>query len=162
MIVDVFKPKGKFFLEHYNKDGVFLGKYELDNGVTDEGVNFNFDVFFNSGSQATVWYIGLIDNASFTTGLAPGDTLASHTGWIENTNYSGNRKTWTSGAAAGRNVINSSSVDFTMSATVTIKGLFITNVDTGSSGKLWSTATFGSSIPLSSTDVLKVVYSLSA
>lgn len=162
MVVQPFRPKGKFFVEHYDKDGLLKGKYEIPNGVTDEGVNEIFDVMFNSASQSTTWYIGLIDNASFTTGLSNSDTLASHSGWIENTNYSGNRKTWTSGAAAARAITNGTSVDFTMSATVTIKGLFITNVNTGTSGKLWSTATFGSSIPLVNTDVLKVVYSLSA
>jgi hypothetical protein len=160
---DPFKPKGKFQIEHFDKDGVLKGVYEIPNGITDVGLNHILETQFRSGTPVATWYIGLIDNASFSA-LAAGDTMASHAGWIENSDYDeATRVAWTPGAASARSMTNGTTCDFTMNATKTIKGIFITSVSTkgGTTGTLWSTAAFGSTVAVVDNDVLKVTYTLS-
>ena len=107
-----------------------------------------------------------MDNAGFSA-FATADTMASHAGWAETSGYSNaNRPQWTCGAAASRQITNSVTVDFNINATVTVKGLFIcggTGASTkgGSTGTLWSAAAFGSTVAVTSGDVLKVTYTLS-
>lgn len=157
-----FKPKGKFKIEHY-REGKLLDVYEVPNGIVDEGLNHILETEFHAGTPITAWYIGLIDNASFSA-LANADVMASHAGWLESADYTNaTRPQWTAGAAAARAITNSVTVDFTMNATKTIKGIFIASDSTksGTTGKLWSTAAFGSTVSVNNTDVLKVTYSLS-
>jgi len=152
--------RGKFFVEHRNKDGKLIGLYRVPNGITDEGLNKILDDMFNSGTQSATWYIGLIDNSGYT-GVADSDTLASHSGWSEFASYSGTRQTWTVGAASSRSVTNSSTVDFTMTAGGAVRGILVCDVTSGSSGKLWATALFSSSITVATSDVLKITYTVS-
>lgn len=161
--VSEFRPKGKFQIEHRNNLGELLGVYDIDNAIVDVGLNHILGVEFGAITQVATWYIGLIDNASFTA-LANGDTMSSHSGWIENAGYSNsNRPTWTAGTASARSITNGSTVDFTINATNTIKGIFITsdNTKSGTSGTLWSTASFGSTVSVTSGDTLKVTYTVS-
>ncbi len=152
--------RGKFFVEHRNKDGKLIGLYRIPNGIVDVGMDFLLDCMFNSGTQSATWYIGLIDNAAYS-GVADGDTLASHAGWTEFTDYSGGRKTWTVGAASGRSVTNGSTVDFTMTGSGGVRGIFATDQASGTSPILWATALFSSSITVESSDVLKITYTVS-
>jgi len=155
--------RGKFFLEHFNKADELLGRYEIPNGIVDVGMNYLLETGFHGGTAVTTWYIGLIDNDGFSA-LAAADTMASHAGWSESSAYSNaNRPTWSVGAAATRAVTNSSTVDFNINATATIKGIFITSNNTkgGTTGTLWSTAAFASNVGVSSGDVLKVTYTVS-
>jgi hypothetical protein len=90
--------------------------------------------------------------------------MASHAGWTESTDYDEvSRVTWNPDAAASRAVTNSTTVDFTMNATKTIKGIFITSNNTkgGTTGTLWATAAFSSNASVVATDVLKVTYTVS-
>lgn len=158
-----FMPKGKYKIEHHNAAGDLLGVYEIPNGIVDVGLNHILETEFNGGTPVTTWYIGLIDNASFSA-LAAGDTSASHAGWIENSDYDeATRPEWTAGTAAARSITNASTVDFSMNATKTIKGIFIISNATkgGSTGVLWSTAAFGSTVSVNNGDTLKVTYTLS-
>ncbi len=158
-----FNMKGRYKVEHRNAAGELLGEYEIPNGIVDVGLNHILETEFNGGTPITAWYIGLIDNASFSA-LAAGDTMASHAGWIENNDYTeSTRPEWTAGTAATRSITNAVTVDFTINATKTIKGIFITSVSTkgGSTGVLWSTAAFGSTVGVGSGDTLKVTYTLS-
>jgi hypothetical protein len=162
-VKDDFRARGKFRIEHRNKDGKLLGIYEVPNGIVDVGLNHILETEFHSGSQVTTWYIGLIDNASFSA-LAAADTMASHAGWVESADYTeANRPTWTAGAAAARTITNAVTVDFSINATKTIKGIFITsnNTKSGTTGTLWSTAAFGSTVSVNNGDTLKVTYTLS-
>lgn len=154
--------RGKFKVVHSDKDGNVKGEYEFPNGIVDVGMNHILETEFNGGTPVTSWFIGLINNAGFTA-LANADTLASHSGWVEATGYSeATRPEWTAGTAASRAITNSSTVDFTINATATIKGIFITSSSTksGTSGVLWSTAAFSSNASVVSSDVLKVTYSV--
>lgn len=156
--------KGKFHIEHYNKAGELIGKYEVPNGIVDVGLNHILETEFNGGTPITAWYIGLVDNAGFSA-FANADTMASHAGWVEtHTTYSaGTRPEWTAGTAASRSITNAVTVDFSMTGTITVKGIFITSVSTkgGSTGTLWSTAAFASNVTANNGDTLKVTYTVS-
>lgn len=152
--------RGKFFVEHRNKDGKLIGLYRIPNGIVDVGMNFILDCMFNSGTQSATWYIGLIDNSGYTA-VADSDTLASHAGWTEFTTYTGGRKAWGVGAAAARAVTNGTTVDFTMTGAGAVRGIFTTDQSAGTSPVLWATALFSSSITVASSDVLKITYTVS-
>lgn len=159
--IDLLKLKGKFFVEHYDKDGNLKGKYPVNNGITNAGKNSILDVYFNSGTPLTTWYIGLIDNGVGSNTLAAGDTLASHAGWAEFTNYSGNRVAWGQGAASSQQVTNASPATFTITGGGgTLYGIFVCTVNTGTSGVLWSTAAFSATVPVVAGDQMKVTYTL--
>ncbi len=154
--------RGKFSVEHV-RDGKVIGQYAMPNGIVDVGLNHILETEFNGGSQVTAWYIGLIDNASFSA-LSNSDTTASHGGWIENTDYDeATRPEWTAGTAATRQITNASTVDFSINSTETIKGIFITSLATkgGSTGTLWATAAFGSNVSVQNGDTLKITYTVS-
>ena len=154
--------KGKFVVEHFNKDGEKVGEYDFPNGIVDEGLNHILDTQFNSGTAVTTWYIGLVDNAGFSA-FANADVMNSHAGWTESTAYgAANRVTWSSGAAASRAVTNATTADFAMNATTTLKGIFVTsnNTKSGTTGVLWSTAAFSSNVTANNGDTLKVTYSV--
>lgn len=139
-----------------------LWEVDFNNGITDVGIHFALDRLTNVGSPSALsWYAGLIDNTSFT-GVADTDTMASHSGWIENVDYSESvRQTLNFSAAASRTI--SDSVSFSINATVTIKGLFVNsdNTKSGTTGTLFSTALFATAPALVSGNTLTANYSLS-
>jgi hypothetical protein len=153
---------GVYTLEHV-RDGEEIGFYVAKNDVTTLGLSHILDVQFHGTTQVATWYLGLIDSAGFTA-LADGDTLASHGGWSEFTNYTGNRQEWTEGAAVSGVMTNAATVDFAITGSGTIKGLFLSSVASGTSGVLWSTALFsgGSEATVVASDTLKLTYTINA
>lgn len=150
-----------FNAEHWRK-GKLIARHKGMNGITTEGKNFILDVMFGKGTpetQTDPWYIGLINNSP-TPSLADGDTLASHSGWSESSDYSGNRKEWSDADASAGSKASSSTSDFAIDATVTIYGIFVCGVATGTSGKLWTTGAFTAPIALVNGDTLKVNYTI--
>ena len=139
------------YADIYNADGSFNRREKLTlrfwNGITTAGINNLFNVYFGATSKASAWYLGLIASSGYSA-LSAADTISSHAGWTEETsNYSQtNRPTWTPASASGGSVSNSSSVDFTMTGSVTVKGIFVVNENTkgGTTGTLWATALFTS------------------
>lgn len=158
-----FKPKGLFKIEHY-RSGDLLNTYEFPNGVTTVGKNHALDVVFGGTTQVATWNIGFI-NASGFTAVAASDTMASHSGWTEFTNYtSATRVAWDEAAAAASgSLVSNSTSDFTINSAGTLKGVFINSVNTksGTTGTLWSTALFAADVTVANTDVLKISYSVS-
>lgn len=150
----------------YNADGSFNRREKLTlrfwNGITTAGINNLFNVYFGATSKAAAWYMGLIASSGYSA-LAAADTMSSHAGWTEETsNYSqSTRPTWSPASASGGSVSNSSSVDFTITGSVTVKGIFITDNSTksGTTGTLWATALFTSGDQaLVNGQTLKVTY----
>lgn len=132
------------------------------NGVTTVGKNHLLDVVFSSGSANATWYIGLIDNDSFSA-LLDADTLASHSGWSElipGTDYTGNRLEWTEGSASGGSKTSSSDTTFPMLTTKTVYGILISSAASGTSGVLMATGAFDSTIDVINGDSLKVSYTI--
>lgn len=161
MSIHKLRFRGTYHVDHFDKVGNFKGRYEINNGITNQGKNTILDTYFNSITQiaSTSWYIGLIDGSGTPT-LASGDTLSSHSGWTEFTSYSGNRQLWGQGSSSGQAVTNSSPATFNISATGTLYGIFIPSAATGTTGTLWSTAAFTTPVPVSNGDQMKVTYTL--
>lgn len=156
--------KGRYVIEHLDSEGNLKGQYEIPNGIVDEGLNNILDVMFHGESQTATWYIGLVDNDGWTA-WSDSDTLSSHAGWSEFTDFTeANRVAWTEGAASSRSMTNAATCDFSINASGNVKGIFISSNDvksTGNTGTLWSTAAFSSVVATSNGDTLKVTYTVS-
>lgn len=164
MFTQKAKLAGRFVVEHRDCDDNLKAIYDFPNGIVDQGLNHILDTQFNSGSAVTTWYIGLVDNSGFSS-FADADTLSSHAGWSEFTNYTeANRVTWQSDAASSRAVSNSTTADFSINASGNLKGIFVSSnstKSTGNTGTLWSTAAFSSVVATANGDTLKVTYTVS-
>ena len=158
------KLAGFWNIDCYDKDGNKKWTEKIENAVTNEGLNDALNVELAADTQNTSWFIGLINDTAFSA-LAAADTLASHAGWTEDSNYSGTRPTWTVAQAADQvtTVTNAATVDITMTGGTTLKGMFLASVNTGSAGKLFSTGLFtGGDRALLTSDVLKATYTINA
>jgi hypothetical protein len=173
--------RGRFVVEHFRK-GVKIGQYEFPNGIANQGKNKLLDIMFHGVSAITTWWLGLIDNASYSA-LAAADVyaqLAGSNGWREFTDYTdpanadsaSTRPEWTEGAAASQAITNASPVVFDITDTGTVKGLFLvgghadcqTKDNTAAAGGiLWATALFNTGdVAVNADDQLKVTYTVSA
>lgn len=153
---------GVFRIQHI-RNGVVINDFTAKNGVTNEGLNDILDVYLDAGSQKTLWYVGLIDDPAT---LAAGDVMNSHAGWTEATEYDEtNRVTCVFEEPSGQSVSNSvTAATFTINATISVHGVFLTsdNTKSGTTGTLWATAPFATKLDLVSTDVLNVTYTVTA
>lgn len=158
------KIGGRFVLEIWRK-GRLHKRHLFHNGVTTDGLNDLLDVGFMGGGQHTDWYFGLINGATAPT-LAAADTMASHSGWTEITDYDeASRRDWNPVASGDNLIVNTVYPSFTINASVTVAGVFITSNSTkgGTSGTLWSTGLFDNgNAALESGDILKTYYELGA
>jgi len=155
---------GRFVVEHRDSGDKLKAVYDFPNGIVDEGLNSLLDVYFGGSAQIGTWYIGLVDNSGWSA-FADADTLSSHAGWSEFTSYTeANRVTWAEDAAASRAITNSTTADFSINATGNVKGIFVSSNNvktTGTTGTLWSTASFSSVVATANGDTLKVTYTVS-
>lgn len=158
-------PKGQFIVEVF-REGELVECRKFDNGITNAGKDALLDIMFHADTQVATWYIGLIDNAGFTA-LADSDTHDVHAGWVENTDYDeATREAYVEAAASSQSITNSASVaEFTMNASVTLKGMFMASLSTKGStsaaATLWSTGAFSSNLSVISGDLVRVTYTLS-
>ncbi len=167
----------RFKVEHY-RGGKLIGVYEGCNDITTEGKNFLLDVMFGNTTAANPWYIGLINNSPTPT-LAATDAYDDINGandWTEFTNYeisaAAVRGTWDEGAASGGSMTNSTPITCVIQAGGgTVYGIFVCGLganasvhgDHANDGKLWATAPFsGGAVTLSSSDELKITYTVNA
>ena len=131
---------------------------EKKNLITTVGLNHILDTQFHAGTAVTTWYIGLKGAGT----PAAGDTMASHATWSEISDYSGDRKEWTEGAASGGSMTNASSVDFSITGTATIAGAFLNTASTGTAGTLYGVVDFSSARSVISGDTLQVTVTVTA
>lgn len=166
---DGAKATGKYVVECFDKDGNLKWVAETPNLVVNVGLQYMAGSALTSTAQITTWYLGLYGAAS-SNNPAAGDTMAAHGGWTENTNYSeADRPAATFAAATNANpsvVTNTASkATFTMNATTTVGGAFLTSNNTkgGSTGTLFSAADFQSPGDRSvvNGDILNVTYTFS-
>lgn len=156
---------GVFTTVCYDKNGHEKWVEINPNLVVNVGLQAMNTQFFTGSAYTAAWYIGLVNGTSASTTFSGGDTLASHAGWTENTDYSGTRKAATFGAATladPSNINNASSTaSFTITGNATIAGAFLANVTSGTSGLLFSVSDFQSpgDRTVVSGDVLVVTYS---
>lgn len=173
---------GRFEVEHY-RGGKLLDTYAFDNDITDEGLNNILSVAFNGGTQITVWYMGLIDDASFTA-LDDTDTYddinQAGNDWDEFTDYTDanngdsatTRPAWQEDAPSSQSITNGTTKSiYDITAGGTVKGVFLcggigaaqTKGDHAPGGTLWATALFsGGDVTVSNGDQLKITYTVNA
>lgn len=159
-----FRMGGVWTWQVFDADGTRLRGGIFYNMVPTAALTDVLSVYLGSGVQKTSWFIGLIDNASFSA-LAASDTSAAHSGWAESSAYSESvRQTISFGSAAGGLIASSASLSFTANATVTIKGAFVISNSTkgGSTGLLFATGAFDSTQSLVSGQILKIDYDCGA
>jgi hypothetical protein len=137
---------GVFTVHCYDKDGNLKWKEVNPNLVVNEGLKFMNDTFFTGSGYTATWYLGLVTGPGAGNTYAAADVLATHTGWTEFTNYSGDRGAITLGAATAADpsvTTNASPVQFVITSTGgTVAGAFLTDVDTGTVGTLFSVSNF--------------------
>lgn len=160
--VEQAQATGFYTIECLSPDGAVKWSDSIENVVCTLGKNSLLDVGLG-GAAFTAFKLGLIDNASFTA-VAAADTMASHAGWIESTAYSNaSRPTPTFNAAATGSKATTATA-FTINATATINGCFLTDTATkgGATGLLYSCGSFsGGNRAVINGDTLNVTYTAS-
>lgn len=149
---------GSHWLFECIRQGKVIWTREYDNLVTTAGLNKLLDATFSTGFATPAWFVGLVSSGPT---FAAADTMSSHTGWTENTSYAATtRPALTPGTIASGSFDNSASkASFTMSASTTIGGAFLTTSSTkgGTTGTLYAEGAFtGGDETLASADVLNV------
>lgn len=159
------EARGTYVVECYDKDGNIKWADDFQNLVTTVGKNDALDKYLAGSAYTAAWYLGLIGATSYTTGVAAGDTAASHAGWVEDQSYSQSSRptaSWSS-AAAGSKSLASAAV-FSITGNVTIKGCFLASSATkgGTAGVLYSAGLFtGGDKVVQNGDTLNVSYTAS-
>ena len=163
---DALGAGGVYSVECVGPDGQVKWTDTFHNLVMNEGVQDMNTQYFKGSAYTASPFLGLVTGPGSGTTFAAGDTLASHAGWTESTDYAGSRKAVTFGTATTANpsvITNSASPSsFVMNATVTIAGAFLCTVASGTSGVLFSAGDFtGGDKLVDSGDTLNVTYTFS-
>ena len=157
---------GVYTVECIGPDGQTKWVDTFNNLVMNEGLQDMNAKYFNGSSYTADHYVGLIQGPASGNTIAAADSLASHAGWPETTDYSGARKALTMGSATDADpsvISNTASVaSFAMNATVTVAGAFVATVSSGTTGVLFSAGNFtGGDKFVDSGDTLNVTYQFS-
>lgn len=159
---------GVFHVQCLDKDGNLKWEDQMHNLVVNEGLQDMNTQYFKGSTYTAAFFLGLITGPGSSTTYAAADTLASHAGWTEYTDYSGSRKAVTFGTAttADPSVISNSASpsSFTISgAGGVVAGAFLCTVSSGTSGVLFSEADFQSpgDRTVVAGDTLNVTYTFS-
>jgi hypothetical protein len=172
-IGEAAEAHGRYEVECIGADGKLKWREVIENVVATVGKNLMLDTAF-AGSAYTVVgpYMGLISSVSYSA-VAAGDTMASHSGWLEAgganaPTYSGNRKTavWSASSAGSKAL--SAALSFAITSSGTVKGAFLNfgsgavNTKDDTNGVLWSAGTFSTGDKaVVNGDTLNVNYSTS-
>ena len=166
---DSASAKGVYKVQCHDAQGNLKWEAEAPNLVVNGGLQDMNAKYFTGSSYTATWYLGLY-GAGSTNNPAASDTMSSHAGWTENTSYSqATRPACTFGTPSTANpsvATNSASpATFSINATTTIGGAFLTSNNTtgGTTGTLYSAADFSSpgDRAVVSGDTLSVTYTLS-
>lgn len=145
----VAAAKGRFTLTCFDKDGNLKWEAESPNLVVNVGLQDMNTKYFTGSGYTAAWYLGLY-GAAASNNPAAGDTMASHAGWTEFTNYSNaTRPACAFGTATTANpsvISNSASpAQFNINGAGGIVGgafLVTNNTKGGSTGTLFSASDF--------------------
>jgi hypothetical protein len=159
---------GVYHVQCFDKDGNLKWEEQGKNLVVNAGLKDMNDKYFAGSSYTAAWFVGLITGPGASNTYIAGDTLPTHAGWTEFTNYSGSRKAAVFGVAttADPSVISTSAspASFTISgAGGVVAGAFLASVSSGTSGVLFSEANFQApgDRTVVSGDTLNVTYTFS-
>lgn len=155
--------KTHYRIEAFDRHGRRKWVEEFDNLVVNEGLDDLLSKYFKGSGYTAAHYVGLTDGSPTA---AAGDTLASHAGWSEVTDYDeAARPDLTLGSVSSQSVDNSASkASFTINASVTIGGAFVATDNTkgGTTGTLYGIGAFSADRSLGSGDTLNVTVTLTA
>lgn len=149
-------PFMTYTLQCVGADGAVKWEETFRNVVTTVGKNDLLDKYLKGSAYTAGWKLGLKGTGTAVVG----DTLASHAGWAEVTPYAGNRPAITWGtSSAGSNT--ATAVSYSINATATVAGAFVTDQASGTAGILYSAGDFGASRSVSSGDTLNATVTIS-
>lgn len=155
------RAKGFFSVVCIGPDGVEKWRDVIHNLVTTVGKNDILDKYLLGSSYTQTFRMGLAGAGT----KAAGDTQASHAGWSELTDYTGNRKSVTMGSASSGSSV-SPAQSFAITGTMTVAGCFTNNggsaTKSDTTGVLFSAGDFsGGNKSVANGDTLNVTYTLS-
>lgn len=161
---EVITFENHYIVECIGPDGKLKWTNEFDNLVTNEGLNDNLDKYLKGSTYTAAFYVGLTDG---TPTVNAADTMSSHAGWTEVTDYSeSTREALVLGTVASQSVDNSASkASYSINATATVGGAFITTVSTkgGTTGTLYGVGAFsGGDKSVDNGDTLNVTVTCTA
>lgn len=142
---------GVFSVKCYDSEGNLKWEHEEHNLVVNVGLQDMNAKYFSGSTYTAAWYLGLW-GAAASNSPAAGDTMSSHAGWTEFTNYSQSTRpqvTFGTATTANPSVISNSAspATFTISGGGgTVGGAFLTsnNTKSGTTGILFSGSDFTS------------------
>jgi hypothetical protein len=163
------KATGVYHIECHDKDGNLKWSADSKNLVVNAGLAYMAGTALTSVAQITTWYIGLYGAGASNTPAA-GDTMSSHAGWTEVTDYSNATRvaaTFVTATTANPSVVTNSAspATFNINGTTTVGGAFLTSGSAkgGTTGTLFSAADFSAPGDRSvvSGDIISVTYTFS-
>lgn len=160
-LAELLSPKGRYDVVCIGPDGREKWRDTIENLVTTVGKNDFLDKYLKGSAYTQTIRMGL---KGAGTAVA-GDTQASHASWSELTDYTGNRKDVTMGAAAAGSSV-SPAQSFAITGPMTVAGCFINNGGSATKGNttgvLFSAGDFsGGNKSVDNGDTLNVIYTLS-
>ena len=167
--IDKAEATGVYKIECHDAQGNLKWEAESKNLVVNGGLQDMNAKYFTGSAYTATWFLGLYGAGASNTPAAA-DTMSSHAGWTEVVPYSNaTRPACTFGTPTTANpsvATNSASpASFTINATATVGGAFLTSNSTksGTTGILYSAADFGSpgDRAVASGDILTLTYTLS-
>ena len=155
---------GYYDVKCLGADGQVKWEDTIKNLVVTVGRNDLLDKYFAGSAYTAAWYMGLVDNTSFSA-YAAGDTLASHAGWLEFLSYTGANRITAAWNAASAGSKATTSTTFSINGTGTVLGALMCTTQAkgtasnGGAGILYSAGSFtGGSRAVVSGDTLLVTY----
>jgi hypothetical protein len=156
---------GVFHVKCHSADGVLKWEAQSHNLVVDQGLQDMNNKYFGGSVYTASFFLGLIAGPGSGTTYSGNDTMTTHPGWTEFTDYTGTRKAMAFGAANFDNpsVVPNTSVAFSITATGIVAGAFLCTTTSGTGGILFSEADFQSpgDRSVQSGDILNVAYTFS-
>jgi hypothetical protein len=166
---DSATAKGVYTMQCLDSEGNLKWEARCPNLVVNVGLQDMNAQYFKGSAYTAAWYIGLY-GAAASNNPAAGDTMSSHAGWTEIVPYSNaTRPAATFGTATTANpsvqTNSASPASFSINATATVGGAFLTSNSTksGTTGILFSASDFTApgDRSVASGDTLNVTYTFS-
>jgi len=151
----------QYFFAHGKRYHRIAWQDTAKNIVTNVGLQHILDVVFSSGSAVDPWYVGLMDASPSP---AAGDTLATHAGWTEFDEYTGNRQEYVEVRSSQTESNAASPASFAITGAGSgVGGAFLASVSSGTSGTLLCGAALtGGNRTVAASDTVEVTYTFGA
>jgi len=175
-----FGVEGRYVVECHDAQGNLKWKEEFDNQVVQVGKILMLTALLQTTTTVVGPYLGLVSGSSST--FSPLDTMATHAGWTEFTNYtvggsavrgtaSFATPTGNGSSTSGSNIVTASATAITYTITGaggTVGGCFLvtgsgaSSTQSSTGGTLYSAGAFGTAKTTTAGDTVSVTYSTTA